>query len=159
MSSSQNPPPLYSADNSTSTAFQARVACPICNIEGAPTLFLARDRVHHLPGIFGIHRCAHFHAHFVQPSLSEQDLAGNYPEEYGRFRVSKSLGKKTIRDGSASSWNIDMVTPNLMAPRAMLYSAPWHFCFQGSPLRVKFPIVATARFSTLGRAANRISTG
>ena len=94
MPSPQNPPQLYSGDNATSAALRARVACPICNTEGAPRLFLAKDRVHHLPGIFGIHRCAHCHAHFVRPSLSEQGRAGYYPEEYGRYRVDKSLGKK-----------------------------------------------------------------
>lgn len=94
MSSSQNPPQLYSGDNATSAALRARVACPICNTEGAPRVFLAKDRVHHLSGTFGIHRCAHCHAHFVQPSLSEEGLAGYYPEEYKRYRVGKSLSKK-----------------------------------------------------------------
>ncbi len=72
-------------------------SCPLCRREGAQRLFFSRDRVHHLPGIFGIYRCGGCHAVFIQPWLNNSELAAYYPEQYGRYRPSKSLDKKNYR--------------------------------------------------------------
>lgn len=71
--------------------------CLLCGQADAPRLFLTRDRVHNLPGTFAVHRCKRCHALFVQPRLSDTELFTYYPEEYGRFRLSKSLNKKHYR--------------------------------------------------------------
>ncbi|PYJ66372.1 MAG: class I SAM-dependent methyltransferase [Deltaproteobacteria bacterium] len=69
--------------------------CPLCGRSGASQLFLNYDRVHRLPGIFGLYRCGGCDAIFIQPWLSEAELARYYPEQYGRFRHSRSLNEKT----------------------------------------------------------------
>ena len=79
-------------------ASQSRaVTCPLCEGEDTACLFSTRDRIHKLPGTFTIHRCMNCHALFVQPRLSEAELSTYYPEEYGRFRPSKSLRKRHYR--------------------------------------------------------------
>jgi hypothetical protein len=64
--------------------------------QGAVRLFFSRDRIHHLPGTFGLFRCNHCRAIFIQPWLSNAALASYYPDEYGRYRYrhSASLNKK-----------------------------------------------------------------
>ena len=71
--------------------------CPLCGRDGAPRLLFSRDRIHRLPGTFAVHRCENCHALFIQPQPSAAELARYYPEDYGRFRVSKSLDKKNYR--------------------------------------------------------------
>jgi len=71
--------------------------CPLCDSAGAPRLFHSRDRVHHLPGVFGIYRCSQCAAVFIQPWLDDQELAVFYPRTYGRYRTANSLGKKQYR--------------------------------------------------------------
>ena len=73
------------------------ISCPICETKGAARLFLTRDRIHNLPGVFAIYRCANCRALFIHPRLSDAELSGYYPEDYGRFRLSKSLNKKHYR--------------------------------------------------------------
>jgi SAM-dependent methyltransferase len=88
----------HSSDNSSSPSPEESLpltaCCPLCDHEGAPRLFLTRDRIHNVPGTFAVHRCVRCHALFIQPRMSETELSSYYPEEYGRFRHSKSLDKK-----------------------------------------------------------------
>jgi SAM-dependent methyltransferase len=72
-------------------------SCPICDTTGAMRLFLTRDRIHKLPGVFSVYRCANCYALFIHPRLSDAELSSYYPEEYGRFRLSNSLNKKHYR--------------------------------------------------------------
>jgi 2-polyprenyl-3-methyl-5-hydroxy-6-metoxy-1,4-benzoquinol methylase len=74
-------------------------SCPLCHQEGARRLFFSQDRTHKLPGTFGLFRCMGCHAIFIQPWLSEEQLAGYYPVEYGRYRHSRSLDKKNYSGG------------------------------------------------------------
>jgi 2-polyprenyl-3-methyl-5-hydroxy-6-metoxy-1,4-benzoquinol methylase len=69
-------------------------SCPLCGQDGAHRLFFSKDRIHKLPGTFGLFRCMACHAIFIQPWLGVEQLAGYYPEEYGRYRHSRSLDKK-----------------------------------------------------------------
>ncbi len=71
--------------------------CPLCEKEGASRLFYSRDRVHHLPGTFAVHCCVDCHAVFIQPWLSDAELASYYPQAYGRYRHARSLTKKSYR--------------------------------------------------------------
>src|SRR5262249_32601110 len=71
--------------------------CPLCESEGAPRLFFSKDRIHEIPGIFGVYRCGNCAAVFIQPWLSEAELSSYYPEDYGRYRHSRSLAKKNYR--------------------------------------------------------------
>jgi SAM-dependent methyltransferase len=93
-----NSEPFTNATSATAHASQSRATtCPLCEGEDAPRLFLTRDRVHNLPGTFAVHRCRSCHALFIQPRLNDSELSTYYPEEYGRFRRSKSLDKKHYR--------------------------------------------------------------
>jgi SAM-dependent methyltransferase len=71
-----------------------RATCPLCDHDGAPLAFTSRDRVHQVPGVFGVYRCSVCEAIFIQPTLTETDFARFYPPDYGRYRHSKSLEKK-----------------------------------------------------------------
>jgi SAM-dependent methyltransferase len=73
-------------------------SCPLCHQDGARRLFVSQDRVHKLPGTFALFRCMGCHAIFIQPWLSNEQLADYYPEEYGRYRHSRSLDKKHYSD-------------------------------------------------------------
>jgi SAM-dependent methyltransferase len=75
----------------------AIATCPLCRHESAPRLFFTRDRIHNLPGTFAVYRCVNCQAVFVQPRLSDAELSKYYPEEYGRYRYSRSLDKKVYR--------------------------------------------------------------
>ena len=85
------------AHDDPSEAFPDRARCPLCGYGGARFNFQSTDRVHHIPGQFGIYRCSACSAYFIQPWLSDAELARYYPESYGRFRVSGSLEKKNYR--------------------------------------------------------------
>jgi SAM-dependent methyltransferase len=78
----------------TNESIPESAACPVCDRDGAVRLFFSRDRIHHLPGSFGLFRCNHCQAIFIQPWLSNAALASYYPDEYGRYRHSASLNKK-----------------------------------------------------------------
>ncbi len=71
------------------------VPCPLCDFDGTNRLFESRDRVHGLPGVFSIYRCARCSAVFIHPWLTDDELAAYYPDHYGRYRHSKSLEKKS----------------------------------------------------------------
>jgi SAM-dependent methyltransferase len=71
-----------------------RVPCPLCDFDVTNRLFESRDRVHGLPGVFSIYRCARCAAVFIHPWLADDELAAYYPDHYGRYRHSKSLDKK-----------------------------------------------------------------
>lgn len=70
------------------------VPCPLCVSNDTSPLFKGRDRVHHIPGHFMLFRCHYCRAIFIQPWLSDEELAAYYPESYGRYRRSRSLEKK-----------------------------------------------------------------
>ena len=92
--------PDVSANDSPATthgALPITAVCPLCARQGAPRLFFSRDRIHNVPGTFGVYRCPDCHAVFIQPLLSDTELAKYYPEEYGRYRYSRSLDKKNYR--------------------------------------------------------------
>ena len=71
--------------------------CPLCFHEAASGLFQSRDRVHGLPGVFTVFQCHRCSAVFYLPRLGDQELASYYPEIYGRYRVSRSLDKRSYR--------------------------------------------------------------
>ncbi len=71
------------------------VLCRLCGSDGTSRLFESRDRIHSLPGIFAIHRCRRCQAVFIEPWLTDQELAIYYPEDYARYRHSRSLDKKS----------------------------------------------------------------
>src|SRR5438046_6136619 len=92
---SQNPKP--SAENvsiATAEPLPLTANCPLCDSEGAPRLFFSKDRIHDVPGTFGVYRCGNCAAVFIQPWPSEAELSAYYPEDYGRYRHSRSLAKK-----------------------------------------------------------------
>src|SRR5437899_12029739 len=68
--------------------------CPLCGRSGASQLFLNYDRVHRLPGIFGLYRCGGCDALFIQPWLSEAELARYYPDQDDRVGHARSLNEK-----------------------------------------------------------------
>lgn len=74
------------------------VTCPLCQRAGATFEFTGRDRVHRIPGEFGIHHCQSCDAYFIHPWLDARGLARFYPEGYGRFRHGESLNKKNYLD-------------------------------------------------------------
>jgi hypothetical protein len=78
---------------SSSHTISQTASCPLCHQAGARRLFFSKDRIHNLPGTFGLFRCAACHAIFIQPWLTADELAGYYPKEYGRYRYSRSLVK------------------------------------------------------------------
>ena len=64
-----------SADHMEESLDQATADCPLCEAPGAECQFITRDRVHSIPGTFAIHRCEYCHAYFIQPWLSDEELA------------------------------------------------------------------------------------
>jgi len=76
-------------------AFPASATCPLCECPGAQRLFFSKDRVHRIAGLFGIYRCGDCRAFFIQPWLSDEELAPFYPERYSRYRHSRSLDRMT----------------------------------------------------------------
>jgi SAM-dependent methyltransferase len=97
MSPSQNLNELFSRDVPERASFPNAAACPVCDADGAPRIFLTRDRFRRQPGIFAIHRCENCRAYFVQPRLSEQHFAGHHPEDCERHPLSRSLDEKISR--------------------------------------------------------------
>ncbi|MBM4263587.1 MAG: class I SAM-dependent methyltransferase [Deltaproteobacteria bacterium] len=81
----------------SSQAVSLTACCPLCAQPGAPRLFITRDRVHHTPGTFAIHRCSYCDAHFIQPWLDNDQLTQYYPAAYRRHGPAKSLDKKNYR--------------------------------------------------------------
>lgn len=72
-------------------------ACPLCHADGEDRLFESRDRVHKLPGVFTIFRCPGCHAVFIQPWLTDEELAVYYPDHYSGYRHSRSLDRKSYK--------------------------------------------------------------
>lgn len=71
--------------------------CTLCGaVESAP-LFESRDRIHNLPGIFTVFRCQRCEAVFYRPRLQPEELSRYYPDTYGRYRHSRSLGRKSYK--------------------------------------------------------------
>lgn len=68
--------------------------CPLCDSHHTDLLFESRDRVHHLPGIFAILKCHRCCAVFIQPWLTDHELAVYYPDHYSGYRHSRSLDRK-----------------------------------------------------------------
>ena len=89
--------PPASAEQLEESLCQAKADCPLCDQAGARRQFITRDRVHSLAGTFAIHRCENCQAYFIQPWLSDAELARYYPEEYGRYRHGESLNKKNYQ--------------------------------------------------------------
>lgn len=71
--------------------------CPLCHADEISVLFQSRDRVHGLPGTFTVFRCRRCDAVSYLPRLRSESLASYYPRSYGRYRLSRSLGKKKYR--------------------------------------------------------------
>ncbi|MBI2539326.1 MAG: class I SAM-dependent methyltransferase [Deltaproteobacteria bacterium] len=71
--------------------------CRLCSSPGTTTLFESRDRIHGFPGKFTIIRCRRCRALFIEPWLTERELAAYYPEYYGRYRRSRSLDRKSYK--------------------------------------------------------------
>lgn len=69
-------------------------SCPLCCQDRATRLFESRDRVHGVPGIFAVLRCASCAAIFYEPRLRREELAAFYPDSYGRYRRARSLERK-----------------------------------------------------------------
>jgi SAM-dependent methyltransferase len=57
----------------------------------------SRDRIYGFPGKFTLARCGRCRALFIEPWLSDGELAHYYPEYYGRYRCSRSLERKNYR--------------------------------------------------------------
>ena len=53
--------------------------------------------MHNLPGVFTIFRCPSCHAVFIQPWLSDEELAVYYPDHYSGYRHSRSLDRKSYK--------------------------------------------------------------
>ncbi len=70
------------------------VVCPLCDGDKTTRLFGSRDRVHGLPGIFTIFRCNRCYGVFIQPWLTDRELAVYYPDHYSGYRHSRSLERK-----------------------------------------------------------------
>lgn len=70
------------------------VSCSLCAFGGTNPLFQSRDRVYRLPGAFTVFSCERCRALFIHPWPTDQELESYYPEDYRRYRVSGSLGKK-----------------------------------------------------------------
>lgn len=70
------------------------VTCILCAFDGARPLFQSKDRVHGLPGVFTLFGCNLCAAVFIHPWLTDEELASYYPEDYGRYRPSRSLDRK-----------------------------------------------------------------
>ncbi len=70
------------------------VACKLCGSDNTIRLFESRDRVHTLPGVFTIIRCTRCRAVFIEPWLTDRELAVYYPEHYSGYRHSRSLSRK-----------------------------------------------------------------
>lgn len=68
--------------------------CPLCNCDETTRLFESRDRVHNLPGTFAIFRCNRCRAVFIQPWLTDQELAVYYPSHYSGYRHSRSFDRR-----------------------------------------------------------------
>jgi len=73
--------------------------CPLCQGHKAVRFFESRDRIHKLPGVFTVFRCNLCEAIFYQPSLQDEELSRYYPDSYGRYRPSRSLGRKGYQRG------------------------------------------------------------
>jgi SAM-dependent methyltransferase len=71
--------------------------CPLCQQKDAPMVFFNHDRAYGLPGRFGLYRCFSCEAIFIQPWLDDSQLAKYYPNDYSRYRYSRSLDKKNYR--------------------------------------------------------------
>ena len=98
----QSSQPVESEGKDTQPSFNEALlppaaTCPLCQCSGATRIFCSRDRVSEGPAIFGLYRCAGCDAIFIQPWLTDAELAQYYPESYGRFRHSQSLNKKSYR--------------------------------------------------------------
>jgi SAM-dependent methyltransferase len=94
MSIPQGEPEFTHGDHVNLSTLPRNAACPICDSEDATRIFFAKDRSYQHPGIFGIYRCPHCYAVFVQPRINDQELASYFPQEHGRARASKRLNKK-----------------------------------------------------------------
>ena len=70
------------------------VACKVCDSQETRRLFESRDRVHGFPGTFTVYRCYRCFAIFYEPRLTAEELSSYYPENYSRYRYSRSLDRK-----------------------------------------------------------------
>ena len=58
------------------------VPCPFCEATEFTILFNARDRLHNIPGIFGIAQCTKCKGLFTNPRPRKADIAQYYPDKY-----------------------------------------------------------------------------
>ena len=72
-------------------------SCRLCGSRETAPLFQSRDRIHGFPGKFTLIRCRRCHALFIEPWLTDRELAAYYPEYYGRYRRSRSLDRKSYK--------------------------------------------------------------
>jgi len=73
--------------------------CPICHGNETIGLFESRDRIHNIPGTFMVYRCSRCHVVFYEPQLAGEELSRYYPDDYSRYRYSRSLDRKNYNKG------------------------------------------------------------
>ena len=71
--------------------------CPLCKGDQTVRLFEGRDRVHGLLGDFTVFQCRRCRAVFYLPPLQAAELSRYYPDNYGRYRHSRAIGKKAYK--------------------------------------------------------------
>jgi len=60
--------------------------CPLCEATSFKELYIARDRHYGIPGSYRVVRCADCSLTFLNPTFSDQELAGLYPHDYYAYQ-------------------------------------------------------------------------
>ena len=63
------------------------VACDLCGADDAETVFLLRDYLHHIEGIFRLVRCRQCGLMYLNPRPTLEEMRRYYPDDYHAYRV------------------------------------------------------------------------
>lgn len=81
---------------------EALETCPLCGSKDSEMLFTNTDRLHGIPGIFVLNKCANCSVYFLSPRPALNDLPRYYPDNYLPHQaievVSDSKLKNNVRD-------------------------------------------------------------
>jgi hypothetical protein len=62
-------------------------ACPVCGAKEKEFLFTNTDRMHGIPGEFGLNQCKDFKAFYLSPIPSLKSLSLYYPDDYPQHQL------------------------------------------------------------------------
>ncbi|MCL4479013.1 MAG: class I SAM-dependent methyltransferase [Deltaproteobacteria bacterium] len=125
------PVPLINKLSMTIPETETLDACPNCGSKEKRFLFTNTDRLHGIPGEFGLNRCMNCAAVYLSPRPTIEALPRYYPDDYGPHQTSEQAFTQS-----------ETMRGSMDFHRNTILSEVYHYKDYGNRPRIKTTIVA-----------------